>query len=509
MRDIHYAAPNPLQLPTVTGANPLTCADYPDVDVIRVDDAYYMVSTTMYFMPGGVILRSYDLLNWEIAAHIYDVLDDTPKQRLEGDLNAYGSGMWAASIRYHQGMFYVVFIANDTGKTYIYRAPSIEGPWAQNTLDGFYYDNSILFDDDGRVYIAHGHRIIKLDELNADLTGLREGGLHRVLVSDDGNPGLGYEGVHLYKFAGRYYLFAIHSVPTHWKRVEACFASDSLTGAFVGCDVLNDDMGYHNQGIAQGGIVDTPQGDWYAVLFQDREAVGRIPLLMPLAWKEGFPVLGVDGKVPRTLTVINNRPGYTYQPLYASDDFSALPLKNVWEFNHIPDPVLWASGKGKLNITTGKLCGGLLQAVNTLTQRTMYPRCAAEVSVDGSGLLDGDFAGLCMLQMYFGQIALKMQGGQRYLSLITREMGDEEAVERACIPWQDATATLKIEAEFEDQVDLCTFWYWKDDAWQQLGGAHKMYFRLEHFTGNRFGLFNYATQRIGGRADFSQFIYHM
>ncbi|MCR5126649.1 MAG: family 43 glycosylhydrolase, partial [Lachnospiraceae bacterium] len=149
--------------------NPLLKMDYPDVDVIRVGDIYYMVSTTMYFMPGCEILRSYDLVHWEHAAYVYERLDSTPAQRMEGEENIYGQGMWAASLRYHNGKYYIVFVANDTHKTYLYQSEQIEGPWAKSEIEGFYHDNSVLFDDDGRVYIVYGNREVHLTELKADL----------------------------------------------------------------------------------------------------------------------------------------------------------------------------------------------------------------------------------------------------------------------------------------------------------------------------------------------------
>ena len=165
-----------------------------------------------------------------------------------------------------------------------------------------------MFDDDDRVYIASGNKYIRLQELDADLSGPKEGGIDRIVVKDEGHPGLGYEGTHFYKINGKYYLFFIHSLRKEWKRVEACFVSDSLEGEFTGGDVLNDDMGYCNQGVAQGGIVDTPDGKWYAVLFQDRGAVGRIPVLVPIRWEEDYPVFGVDGKVPADFeTVVPDR----------------------------------------------------------------------------------------------------------------------------------------------------------------------------------------------------------
>ena len=177
-----------------------------------------------------------------------------------------------------------------------------------------------MFDDDDRVYIASGNKYIRLQELDADLSGPKEGGIDRIVVKDEGHPGLGYEGTHFYKINGKYYLFFIHSLRKEWKRVEACFVSDSLEGEFTGGDVLNDDMGYCNQGVAQGGIVDTPDGKWYAVLFQDRGAVGRIPVLVPIRWEEDYPVFGVDGKVPADFETVSTRPGYEYLPLVQGDD---------------------------------------------------------------------------------------------------------------------------------------------------------------------------------------------
>ena len=104
----------------IIGKNPITGLDYPDPDVIRVDDTYYMVSTTMHFVPGCEILRSYDLVHWEHLSYVYERLDSTEEQRLVGEKNCYGKGMWAASLRYHKGMYYICFVANDTGKTYLY-----------------------------------------------------------------------------------------------------------------------------------------------------------------------------------------------------------------------------------------------------------------------------------------------------------------------------------------------------------------------------------------------------
>ena len=508
------------------GINPITRLDYPDVDVIRVEDTYYMVSTTMHFMPGCEILRSYDLRNWEHATYVYDTLDGTPAQRLEGEQNIYGKGMWAASLRYHQGKYYICFVANDTHRTYLYTAEQIEGPWEKHQVEGFYHDCSLLFDDDGRVYIAYGNKEIYITELKRDLSGPLEGGLHRLAVSDEGHPGLGYEGTHFYKINGRYYLFFIHSRRDCWKRTEACFAADSLTGEFTGGDVLDDDRGYCGQGVAQGGIVDTPEGRWYAVLFQDSGAVGRIPVLVPVSWEQGRPVFGEEGRIPERFELVSTRPGYAYRPLVESDDFRG-ELKPCWQFNHEPDRslILHDREQGIWRVRTDKVCGSLTQAKNTVTQRMAWPGCAGEVTVDGSGLNEGDYAGICALQGCFGFIGLTRREGR--LHLVVQCMGTEDGSmapaaegklrELTLLSPEESVVRLKLEADFEEMRDKAFFYYKRIGEegdpgfakWVMADCGHKLRFRLDHFTGCRFGLTVFSTKEAGGSADFSDFVYRL
>lgn len=530
--------------------NPVTGTDCPDPDVIRVEDTYYMVNTTMHFMPGCQILRSYDLIHWEHAAYVYDTLDSTPAQRLEGEENIYGKGMWAASLRFHKGRFYICFVANDTHKTYLYTSDSVEGPWEKRIMEGFYHDCSLLFDEDDRVYIAYGNREIHITELKSDLSGPLEGGLDRIAVRDSDKPALGYEGTHFYKINGRYYLFFIHSQEERWFRTESCFVSDSLTGEFTGSDVVTDDRGYCGQGVAQGAIVDTPEGKWYALLFQDSGAIGRIPVLIPVEWRGDFPVFGRDGKVPEFFEVKSERPGYTYTPLLQSDDFKT-PFKPCWQFNHEPDLSLVAQDtqKGCIRITTDKLCKNLTQARNTLTQRMHYPGCAAEVTLDYQGLKEGDYAGLCVLQGCYGMIAVTRRKGEYYLVMKSKPVGErgvmgapeketeetEWAAAHIPAPREESSSPcrlyLRIEADFTMMKDEAEFFYSTDESleenrnesgngkgctqtpeaceWKQLGITHKMAFRLDHFTGARFGLFIYSTEQSGGSAVFSDFRYEL
>ncbi len=501
--------------------NPLTRLDYPDPDVIRVGDTYYMVSTTMHFMPGCEIMRSYDLRNWEHVSYVYDTLDGTPAQRLTGNENIYGKGMWAASLRYHEGVYHICFVANDTHKTYHYTAAAPEGPWEKHEMEGFYHDCSLMFDDDGRRYIVYGNRQVWLTELKEDLSGPLPGGLHRLLVEDRDNHYLGYEGSHLYKINGRYYLFMIHSLPDKWRRTEACFTADSLEGTFKGGDVLNDDYGLTDQGIAQGAIVDTPDGNWYAIQFQDMGAAGRIPYLMPVSWEDGFPVFGDHGTVPKTFPVESTRPGHVYAPLFGSDDFKG-ELKTYWQFSHEPDLSLITHDRtaGTWMVRTDKVCGSLLQARNTLTQRMLWPGCAAEVTVDGSGLGEGDFAGLCALQACFGFVGLTRRDGRLYLVVRTVEpqpqgtatgaAADEPEKEWDAVCVEEKPYLLKLEADFSGGRDVCSFFYREKSfwsRWQRLGPEHRLRFDLRHFCGCRFGLTVYSTVKAGGSAAFGDFIY--
>lgn len=523
-----------------TGDNPILKMDYPDPDVIFVDGIYYMISTTMHFMPGGQILRSFDLIHWEHAANVFDLLDSTEGQTLTGEKHIYGKGMWAASLRYHEGTFYVVFVCNDTQKTYLYRADKIEGPWRKSEIEGFYHDCSLLFDDDGRVFVVYGNRQIRLTELDEEMTGPKEGGLQRLLLKDSEETSLGYEGSHLYKINGRYYLFLIHSLPGRWRRVEACFSADSLEDDFIGGDILNDDMGFRDSGIAQGGIVRGVDGTWNAVLFQDSGAIGRIPVLVPVTWKENEPVLGMEGKVPNrvTLPVSSSCPeNYAYAPLSDSDDFrygfgwgeevkvtekpyrekySTFGFRDIWQFNHEPklDLVYRDEEAGQLRIRTDKLSLNLNHARNTLTQRMVYPFCVAEVEVDAKELNDGDCAGLCVLQGDYCWVGVEKRGEELYAvmySHISREGTWElssvkgDAVE--CVPLKDSEhkVRVRIEADLEGEKDEADCKLFADGEWKSIGTAHKLTFRLDHFTGARFGLFVYSRKVTGGQAGFSDF----
>lgn len=515
--------------------NPILKCDYPDPDVIRVGDAYYMLSTTMHFFPGGALLRSFDLVNWELVSYLYDILEDTAGARLEDGQSIYGQGMWAPSLRYHDGTFYACFVANDTHKTYLFYTDDIEGSWKRSEIEGFYHDASLLFDG-GRVFIVYGNTEIYLTELTRDLKRPLEGGLHRLLIKDAEHVRLGYEGAHIYKIHGKYYVFLIHwGKEDNARRAEACFVSDSLTGEFKGGDVLNDDMGYHNQGVAQGGIVDTPDGDWFAILFQDSGAVGRIPVLIPIRFENDFPIFGLEGKVPVNLDILRSpesenisrlpdsispgTPGHSYEPLFTSDFTDKNGTRKLqWQWNHLPDPAFYSLSQTEYAITTNRLCANITQAVNTLTQRLMLPYSEIQVTLDGSRMKNGDAAGLAALQGCYAGLALTKENDSYQLALLERNRGeipqnmkDKDnlpAAKTATVSVSSSQVTLKMRTDFSDMKDEVSFFYLSPDAaWLPVGAPHKLYFTLDHFVGCRLGMFMFSTAQTGGTCCFSNFSY--
>ncbi|NSW95729.1 MAG: glycosyl hydrolase 43 family protein, partial [Bacteroidales bacterium] len=202
------------QLQAQLARNPIIFADVPDMSMIRVGDTYYMSSTTMHMCPGVPIMKSKDLVNWELVNYAYQTLGDNDALNLNNGRNAYGRGSWASCIRYHNDTYYVSTFSSTTGKTYIWSAKDIEkGPWKEVSFSPSLHDHTLFFDDDGRVYMIYGNIKLTLVELNPDLSGIKTGGVNQVIIENASLPSgpdsrLG-EGSQLFRYNGRLYLFNI------------------------------------------------------------------------------------------------------------------------------------------------------------------------------------------------------------------------------------------------------------------------------------------------------------
>jgi beta-xylosidase len=372
--------------------NPIIDADVPDMSIIRVGDTYYMSSTTMHMSPGLPIMKSKDLVNWQLVSYAYNTLDDTDELNLVNGKSTYGRGSWASSLRYHNNTYYVSTFSSTTGKTYIYSTRNIEkGPWKAISFKPSLHDHSLFFDDDGKVYMIYGSGRIMLAELSNDLSGIKPGTKPQVIIENASlaagpNVGLPAEGSQMFKINGKYYLFNI-PWPRGGMRTVVIHRADKLTGPYEGR------IGLQDKGVAQGGLISTPKGDWYAYLFRDFGAVGRVPYLVPVKWENSWPVIGTDGKISDNLNLPASKgliPG-----IVASDEFNrrrgepALPL--VWQWNHNPDNQFWSLSprSGHLRFTTGRIDTSLMLARNTLTQRTLGPQSSGITAIDVSGMKNG------------------------------------------------------------------------------------------------------------------------
>jgi len=486
--------------------NPVINADVPDMSMIRVGGIYYMASTTMHMSPGIPVMKSTDLVNWEIVSYAYDTLADIDATNLNNGQSEYGRGTWASCLRYHKGTYYLSSFSGTTHKSYMFTTRDIENePWEMTTIDASYHDHTIFFDDDGKIYMIWGNNRLSIVELKTDFSGIVEGS-EKVLIENASAPAgenmmLGAEGSQLFKINGKYYLFNI-CWPHGGMRTVVIHRANKINGPYEGKLALQD------KGVAQGGLIDTPDGKWYAYLFRDNGAVGRIPYLVPVIWENDWPVLGVDNKVPEILDLSVSKgliPG-----VVASDDFSRntkdedLPL--VWQWNHNPVNELWSvrDRKGYLRLTTGRVDNDFLLARNTLTQRTIGPECAGSTSIDISNMKDGDFAGLALLQKKYGLIGVKFKNGIKKIVMVSAQT--DKPVEVESVPLNQETVYLKVECDFIERKDLAIFYYSLDGKlWIKIGSPLKMIYTIPHFMGYRFGLFNYAAKTVNGFVDFDYF----
>jgi len=515
--------------------NPMLWADVPDPDVIRVGDTYYMVSTTMHLMPGAPIMASKDLKSWATVGYIFDRLTDSPKYDLQ-EGTVYGRGQWATSLKFHQsaqdrlqgkpGKFYALLAPNEggpMGQTYIFSAEKAEGPWTLVSRMRHFHDCSLFFDDDDRVYVIYGTG--EMMELKADLSDVIEGTHRKVFEREADERGL-LEGSRMLKHNGKYYLLMISHVfaPGHHRR-EVCYRADDIRGTYEKAVVLESDFGGFPY-VGQGTIVDSPYGDWYAIIFQDRGGVGRVLTLSPVRWLDGWPMIGDEqGKVPAAMRpLVSNQPETS---IVRSDDFSAQKMGLHWQWNHNPIDQAWSltDRPGYLRLKTNRVVTNLYLAPNTLTQRMEGPKCSGTVALDVSKMRDGDCAGFAAFNGDSGVLTVKRKGKKLFLEMSEQavQLTDREKavtnVEEKVIETIELTSRLspltsplylRITADFNVGRDAANFSYSLDgEHFTKIGSAdYKMRFDYRRFfMGTKFAIFCYATKKAGGYVDVDCFEY--
>ncbi len=509
--------------------NPMLWADVPDPDVIRVGDTYYLVSTTMHLMPGAPIMTSKDLKNWETVGYIFDRLTDSPKYDLLNG-TVYGRGQWATSLKYHNGKFYALLAPNERGAmgdTYIFSAEKAEGPWTIVSRMRHFHDCSLFFDDDGRVYVIYGTG--EMMELKPDLSDVIEGTHQQLFQREEDEKGI-LEGSRMIKHNGKYYLLMISHVYAPGKhRREVCYRADNIHGPYEKQVILESEFGGFSYE-AQGTIVDTPDGDWMGIIFQDRGGVGRVLTVMPCRWVNGWPMLGDEnGKVPETVRPLVN--GQPATAIVKSDDFSSDKLGLHWQWNHNPIDEAWSLKErpGYLRLKTNRVVSNLYLAPNTLTQRMEGPTCSGTIAIDISKMKDGDCAGLAAFNSDTGALVIKKKGKNLVLEMVEMSVTltdldkevtnvEEKVIESIPLNAQLSTLNtqlfLRIDADFRPVNghgrDAANFYYSIDGSqWTQIGTKdYRLSFDWRRFfMGSKFGIFCYATKKKGGYVDIEAFDY--
>ncbi|PTQ96654.1 beta-xylosidase [Mucilaginibacter yixingensis] len=475
-----------------TYTNPIIPGDFPDMDVIRVGDTYYMVSTTMFVFPGVTILKSHDLVNWQYCSNAVPRFDFSKCYNLDG-CNRYGHGQWATSIKYHNGKFHLLFVTLDEGG-FSCTATKAEGPWEIKKLPKGFYDAGLFYDDDGKIYVAHGYNHINLTEVNEDLAPISKDSL-----IFEGNIRKGLEGTHVYKINGYYYLYSTYG---GLNGMQVALRSKNIYGPYEQKVVLNDTTRGITFGMHQGPLIETQTGQWWTMLFVDRGPLGRIPNLKPVTWVGGWPMVGVNGKAVITYKKPDVGKTYPVTELPTSDEFNGKTLGMQWGWNHNPDPERWSLTRrpGFLRLETAGTATDLTMARNTLTQRPLIKYDLNQpttglTKLDVSHMKDGDEAGLAVFQMPYAYIGVRQKQGAKYLVMVNNGQTIDSTVLNTNMVYLRTTAS--------NQTKKASFAYCTDGkTFQALGNELEMQFSLKIFTGNKFCLFNYATKQPGGYVDF-------
>ena len=524
-----------------TFTNPVMWGDYPDNDIIRVGDTYYMSSTSMHLFPACPVMSSKDLVNWKYESYALSEEDALRLAKnddgltLKNGRHVYDMGPWATSLRYSEKLKKFYLLVNmqdgvDSEYAVLCVADKASGPWKAYRLDNpegaikGLYDPGLLFDKDpvtgeenGDVWVIHGQGQLYVSRLNVvdEKTG--------ELAIDDEEKNIslynytegGYnEGSHAYKFGDTYYII---STPT-WsgtgtKKSIAIQTKDLVNGPYEVKDIMRSYMNFGENGIHQGGIVDVPQKDgsseWWSVIFQDRHKLGRVPTLQPVYWEEDgnglkWPMMGVKGQNGDQAVVTMKKPntGAETQPQKPadSDEFESKELGLHWQWNHVSDQDKWSLTQrpGYMRLHTATVTNSLTTARNTLRQRVVGPESSAEIKMDISNMQDGDIAGLSVLQRQYNYIGIEKEGKEK------RVIISDNGMESISVSIPSDTKEIWFRAYMPRFEYRTEFFYSLDGKkFTRLGGRYDMH--AGNYVGMGFGAFNYATKELGGYVDLDYF----
>ena len=497
--------------------NPILHADYSDPDAIRVGNDFYMVSSSFEDVPGLPILHSNDLVNWSIIGHA--LKRQPPFQHFS--IPRHGEGVWAPSIRYHKGEFYIYYPDPDFG-IYLTKAKNAAGPWSDPVLveagKGL-IDPCPLWDDDGSIYLVHvyaGSRagiksIIVVKKLNAEGTKVLDEGK---LVYDGHEQDPTIEGPKFYKRNGYYYIFApAGGVSTGWQTV---LRSKKIYGPYERKVVMDQGASIVN-GPHQGAWVTTQTGEDWFLHFQDKEAYGRIVHLQPMKWVNNWPVIGADkdgdGKGEPVLKYKKPNVGKTYaiQTPADSDEFNNAELGKQWQWMANPKAT-WLflnTSKGSLRLYSDKLpdsARNLWDASNVLLQKFPAEEFTATTKITFMPNVKlEEKAGLFVMGFSYAGVALKTKKDGVYLvyTVCKKAQNGKEESEKEIMKMASSTAYLRV------QISKCAIAHFSNSLDGEKFIAVNESFQAEtgRWIGAKIGLFCTRTEQTNdsGYGDFDWF----
>lgn len=457
-----------------TYKNPVLHADYSDPDAIRVGDDFYMTASSFNAAPGLPILHSKDLVNWKLMA--YALPQQVPVDHFS--TVQHGNGVWAPSIRYHKGEFYIYYPDPDFG-IYLTKAKNIKGPWSTPVLveagKGL-IDPCPLWDKDGKVYLVHAYAgsragiksIIVVKPMNE--TGTKTTGAG-VLVYDGHEQDPTIEGPKFYQRNGYYYIFApAGGVSTGWQLV---LRSKNIYGPYERKVVMGQGATTVN-GPHQGAWVNTTTGEDWFLHFQDKEAYGRVVHLQPMQWKNDWPVIGIDndgdGKGEPVLVYKKPNVGKTYavETPEESDEFNDTSLALQWQWQANPKPTwhFMQPATGMLRLFSDKqpnAASNLWDVPNLLLQKFPAANFTATVKLKFSPntKIESERAGLVVMGLSYAGLVLKQHKENLMLSYVETKAADKGTVEREKTITTISKSWLYLRVKVE-QGAVCGFSYSTD-----------------------------------------------
>lgn len=491
-----------------TYRNPVLYADYSDPDVVRVGDDFYLIASSFDAVPGLPILHSTDLVNWTIVGHALDV--QVPRDVY--DKTQHGNGVWAPSIRYHDGEFYVYYPDPDFG-IYLVTARTPAGPWSSPILVKAakgWIDPCPLWDEDGRAYLVTAmaasrsgiKSVLIVSRLSPDGTRVLDGGAI-VFDGHQGNPTV--EGPKIYRRGGYYYIFApAGGVPNGWQLV---LRSKGVYGPYESKVVLRQGQTSVN-GPHQGAWVQTAEGESWFVHFQDRGPYGRVVHLEPMRWQDDWPIIGNNGEPVATFAKPRGPVPAEPAAPQDSDEFNGARLGLQWQWQAnpqsnwaFPSPALGALRLFAIPITAPNLWG----APNVLLQKFPGPAFVTTTKVTVAAPHEGDAVGLVIMGVDYAYLAVKTRAGRLVVSQTVCHGADTGAAERVVAETAVPTATVYLRATI-GRGAVARFSYSPDGrTFTELGEPFTA--RPGKWIGAKVGLFAISADSGGerGYGDFDWF----